>query len=51
MRAEYRSMMQIGEECRRLETEFGLTPSSRTKIEAITAPEKATDDPKEKYFA
>jgi len=43
--------MQIGEECRRLETEFGLTPSSRTKIEAINAPEKENDDPKQKYFA
>jgi len=51
MRAEYRSMMQVGEECRRLETEFGLTPSSRTKIEAIMQPESDSDDPKKQYFA
>ena len=50
-RPEYRSMMQIGEECRKLEGEFGLTPSTRTKIEAINAPEKADDNPEKQYFA
>ena len=51
LRAEYRSFIQIGEECRRLETEFGLTPSSRSKIEAINVIEKKDDDPKKQYFA
>jgi len=50
-RAEYRSMMQIGEECRRLEVEFGLTPSSRGGIQVINAVEKQPDDPKKAYFA
>ena len=50
-RAEFRSMMTIGEECRRLEIEFGMTPSSRAGIQVINVIEEKTDDPKKAYFA
>ena len=50
MRASYRAWMQVGEECRRIEVEFGLTPASRSGVHAINKLESETHDPRQAYF-
>ena len=50
LRAAYRAWMQVSEECRRIETEFGLTPSSRAGVHAINKMESAPEDPRQAYF-
>jgi len=50
LRASYRAWIQVSEECRRIECEFGMTPSSRAGVQAISIVESAPKDPRQAYF-